>query len=75
MIKTSMENQYTFILFAFGTCVFNMSDVKLLNIVQWVMHNNVMTVRSIDVVFKRIKFVTQKMLTIYFVVFLPVTTI
>ena len=56
-----MKNQHTFIPFAFDTFGFLAPEaVELLNRVQRVMHSNVMTPRSIDVVFKRISFVIQK---------------
>ncbi|GJY41681.1 hypothetical protein Tco_0428951 [Tanacetum coccineum] len=48
--------------------------VELLSRVQWVMHNNVMTPRSTDVVFKRIGFVIQKGLSVQHVARLPSTT-
>ncbi|KAL7591245.1 hypothetical protein Lser_V15G34638 [Lactuca serriola] len=59
--KMCMENQHTFIPFAFDTFGFLLPEaVELLNIVQRVMHSNVMTPRSIDAVFKRISFAIQK---------------
>ncbi|KAL7597205.1 hypothetical protein Lser_V15G29104 [Lactuca serriola] len=58
--KACMENQHTFIPFAFDIFGFLAPEVmELLNRVQWVLHNNVMIPRSIDVVFKRISFVIQ----------------
>ncbi|GJT79229.1 hypothetical protein Tco_1053571 [Tanacetum coccineum] len=48
--------------------------VELLSRVQRVMHNNVMTPRSTDVVFKRIGFAIQKGLAAQLVARLPFTT-
>ncbi|GKE37463.1 hypothetical protein Tco_1460868, partial [Tanacetum coccineum] len=59
--KACIENQHVFILFAFDTFGFLAPEaVKLLTRVQRVMHINVMTPRSTDVVFKRIGFAIQK---------------
>nr|GEV67833.1 putative reverse transcriptase domain-containing protein [Tanacetum cinerariifolium] len=55
--KACIENQHVFIPFAFDTFGFlALEAVELLSRVQRVMHNNVMTPRSTDVVFKRIGF-------------------
>ena len=52
--KVCMENRHTFIPFSFDTFGFLSPEaVELLNKVQHVMHSNVMTPRSIDVVFKK----------------------
>ncbi|KAL4573077.1 hypothetical protein LXL04_019870 [Taraxacum kok-saghyz] len=52
--KACIENQHVFILFAFDTFAFLAPEaVDLLNRVQRVMHSNVMTPKSMDVVFKR----------------------
>nr|GEZ49743.1 zf-CCHC domain-containing protein/DUF4219 domain-containing protein/UBN2 domain-containing protein [Tanacetum cinerariifolium] len=73
--KTCIENQHVFIPFAFDTFGFlALEAVELLRRVQRVMHNNVMTPRSTDVVFKRIGFAIQKGLTARLVARLPSTT-
>ncbi|GJV76417.1 RNA-directed DNA polymerase, eukaryota [Tanacetum coccineum] len=55
--KSCIENQHVFIPFAFDTFGFLAPEaVELLSRVQRVMHSNVMTPRSTDVVFKRIGF-------------------
>lgn len=70
-----MENQHTFILFAFDTFGFLTPEaMELLNKVQLVMHSDVMTPRSIDVVFKRIIFAIQKRVATQLVVRLPTTS-
>lgn len=70
-----MENQHTFIPFAFDTFGFLAPEaVELLNRVQRVMYCNVMTPRSIDVVFKRISFVIQKGVAAQLVARLPATS-
>ncbi|GKB88041.1 putative reverse transcriptase domain-containing protein, partial [Tanacetum coccineum] len=54
--KTCIENQHMFIPFAFDTFGFLAPEaVELLSRVQRVMHNNVMTPRSTDMVFKHVK--------------------
>ncbi|GKB81617.1 hypothetical protein Tco_0948512 [Tanacetum coccineum] len=59
--KACIDNQHVFIPFAFDTFSFLASEaVELLSRVQRVMHNNIMTPRSTDVVFKRISFAIQK---------------
>ncbi|GKD80017.1 hypothetical protein Tco_1342638, partial [Tanacetum coccineum] len=64
-----------FILFAFDTFGFFAPEaVELLSRVQRVMHSNVMTPRSTDVVFKRIGFAIQKGLAAQLVARLPSTT-
>jgi hypothetical protein len=45
--------------------------VNMLIKVQRVMHSNVMSHRSLDIVFKRIDFAIQKRLTVQFVIYLP----
>ncbi|GJS88233.1 hypothetical protein Tco_0770869 [Tanacetum coccineum] len=73
--KACIENQHVFIPFAFDTFDFLAPEtVELLSRVQRVMHNNVMTLRSTDVVFKRIDFAIQKGLMTQFVARLPSTT-
>lgn len=58
--KACMDNQHTFIRFAFDIFGFLVSDfVELLTRVQRVMHSNAMTPRSMDV-FKKISYVIQK---------------
>ncbi|GKA91738.1 hypothetical protein Tco_0813663 [Tanacetum coccineum] len=74
--KSCIENQHVFILFAFNTFGFLAPEaVKLLSRVQRVMHSNVMTPRSTNVIFKRIDFAIQKGLTAWLVARLPSTTI
>ncbi|GKF27954.1 hypothetical protein Tco_0094296 [Tanacetum coccineum] len=73
--KACIENQHVFIPFAFDTFGFlALEAVELLSRVQRVMHSNVMTPRSTDVVFNRIGFAIQKGLTAQLVVRLPSTT-
>nr|GEU47878.1 putative reverse transcriptase domain-containing protein [Tanacetum cinerariifolium] len=61
--KACIENQHVFIPFAFDTFGFLAPEaVELLSRVQRVMHSNVMTPRSTDMVFKRIGFAIQKRL-------------
>ncbi|KAL5703887.1 hypothetical protein ACHQM5_022381 [Ranunculus cassubicifolius] len=74
--KTCIDNQYAFIPFAFDTFGFLAPDaVELLKRVQRVMHSNVMTPRSMDVVFKRIGFAIQKGLAAQLVARLPSTSV
>ncbi|GKA09149.1 ARID DNA-binding domain-containing protein [Tanacetum coccineum] len=73
--KACIENQHLFIPFAFDIFGFLASEaVELLSRVQRVMHNNVMTPRSTDVVLKRIGFAIQKELAAQLVARLPSTT-
>ncbi|PWA80994.1 hypothetical protein CTI12_AA190310 [Artemisia annua] len=73
--KACIENQHVFIPFAFDTFGFLAPEaVELLNRVQRVMNNNVMTHRSTDVVFKRVSFAIQKGLAAQLVARLPSTT-
>ncbi|GKE87673.1 hypothetical protein Tco_1565148 [Tanacetum coccineum] len=73
--KTCIENQHVFISFPFDTFGFLAPEaVELLSRVQRVMHNNVMTPRSTDVIFKRIGFAIQKGLAAQLVARLPSTT-
>jgi len=59
--KTCSNNQHVFIPFAFATFGFQaLKAVDLLHRVQRVMHNNVMTPMSMNVVFMTIDFVIQK---------------
>jgi len=59
--KACSYNQHVFIPFVFDTSGFLAPEaVDLLHRVQRVMHNNVMTPRSTNVVFTRIDFVIQK---------------
>ncbi|KAL5709901.1 hypothetical protein ACHQM5_020530 [Ranunculus cassubicifolius] len=70
--KACIDNQHAFIPFAFDTFGFLAPDaVELLKRVQKVMHSNVMTPRSVDVVFKRIGFAIQKGLAAQLVARLP----
>ena len=72
--KACIENQHVFIPFAFDTFGFIAPEaVDLLNRVQRVMHSNVMTPKSMDVVFKRVSFVIQKGVAAQLVVRLPST--
>ncbi|GJT40223.1 hypothetical protein Tco_0940088 [Tanacetum coccineum] len=73
--KTYIKNQHVFISFAFDTFGFLAPEaVELLNRVQRVMHINVMTPRSTDVVFKRFGFAIQKGVAAQLVARLPSTT-
>nr|GEY23295.1 hypothetical protein [Tanacetum cinerariifolium] len=73
--KTCIENQHVFIPLAFDTFGFFSSEaVELLSRVQRVMHSNVLTPRSTDVVFKRIRFAIQKGLAAQLVARLLSTT-
>nr|GEX26858.1 putative reverse transcriptase domain-containing protein [Tanacetum cinerariifolium] len=70
--KSCIENQHVFIPFVFDTFGFlALEAVKLLSRVQRVMHSNVMTPRSTDVVFKRIGFAIQKGLAAQLIARLP----
>nr|GEU38135.1 hypothetical protein [Tanacetum cinerariifolium] len=73
--KACIENQHVFIPFAFDTFGLAPEAVELLSRVQRVMHSNVMTLRSTDVVFKRIGFAIQKGLAAQLVARVPSTTI
>ncbi|KAL7603985.1 hypothetical protein Lser_V15G19890 [Lactuca serriola] len=70
--RSCMENQHVFKPFAFDMYGFLAPDaVELLKRVQRIMHNNVISPRSSDVVFKRISFTIQKGLTAQVVARLP----
>ncbi|MFS8014117.1 hypothetical protein Hanom_Chr15g01340861 [Helianthus anomalus] len=70
--KACLDNQHVFIPFAFDTFGFLAPEaVDLLNRVQRVMHSNVMTPRSMDVVFKRLSFAIQKGVAAQLVARLP----
>ncbi|GKD06541.1 hypothetical protein Tco_1181515 [Tanacetum coccineum] len=72
--KTCIENQHVFISFAFDIFGFLAPEaVELLTRVQRVMNSNVMTPRSINVVFTRIGFAIQKGLAAQLVARLPST--
>ncbi|PNX69718.1 auxilin-like protein, partial [Trifolium pratense] len=59
--KAYSDNQHAFIPFVFDTFGFLAPDVAdLLKIVQRIMHNNIFSHRSMDVVFKMIGFAIQK---------------
>lgn len=59
--KACVDNQHTFIHFAFDTFGFlATNDMEFLKKAQRVKHSNVMTLRSVDVVFKTISPVIQK---------------
>jgi hypothetical protein len=59
--RACSNNQHAFILFAFDTFGFLAPDaMNILKRVQRVMHNNVVSHRSQDIVFKRIDFAIQK---------------
>nr|GEW31748.1 putative reverse transcriptase domain-containing protein [Tanacetum cinerariifolium] len=73
--KACIENKHVFIPFAFDTFGFLTPEaVELLSRVQRVMHSNVMTPKSLYVVFKRIGFAIQKGLAAQLVARLPSTT-
>jgi len=66
------DNQHAFIPFAFDTFGFLAPEVvDLLHRVQKVMHINVMSPKSMNVVFTRISFAIQKGLATQFVACLP----
>jgi len=66
------DNQHAFIQFAFDTFYFLApKDVDLLHRVQRVMHSNVMSPRSTNVVFTKINFAIQKGLAAQLVARLP----
>ncbi|MFS7922425.1 hypothetical protein Hanom_Chr03g00248991 [Helianthus anomalus] len=70
--KACLDNQHVFIPFAFDTFGFLVPEaVDLLSRVQRVMHSNVMTSRSMDVVFKRDSFAIQKEVAAQLVARLP----
>jgi hypothetical protein len=70
--RVCSENQHVFIRFAFDTFGFLAPEpVDILKRVQRVIHSNVVSPRSQDVVFKRIEFVIQKGLAAQFVTRLP----
>jgi len=70
--KTCSDNQHAFIPFAFDTFGFLAPEVvDLLHRVQKVMHSNVMSPRSMNVVFTRIDFAIQKGLAAQLVARLP----
>ncbi|KAJ0745299.1 putative exostosin [Helianthus annuus] len=70
--KACIDNQHVFIPFAFDTFGFLAPEaVDLLSRVQRVMHSNVTTPRSMDVVFKRLSFAIKKGVAAQFVVRLP----
>jgi hypothetical protein len=74
MRKRVLTTNTPFIPFAFDTFGFLAPDaVNFLQRVQKIMHNNVVSLRSIDVVFKRIGFAIQKRLAAQLVVSLPFT--
>ncbi|KAL4565709.1 hypothetical protein LXL04_029812 [Taraxacum kok-saghyz] len=74
--KACLENQHVFIPFAFDTFGFLAPEaVHLLNRVQRVMHSNVMTPKSMDVVFQRVSFAIQKGVAAQLVARLSSTTI
>jgi hypothetical protein len=59
--STCFYNQHAFITFAFYTFGFLAPEVvDLLNRVQKVMHSNIVSHKSMDVVFKRMSFAIQK---------------
>ena len=70
--KVCNDNQHAFIQFSFDTFGFLAPEVvDLLHRVQKVMHNNVMSPRSLNVVFTKIGFVIQRGLTAQIVAHLP----
>ncbi|KAL4557593.1 hypothetical protein LXL04_035777 [Taraxacum kok-saghyz] len=74
--KACIENQHVFIPFAFDTFGFLAPEaVDLLNRVQRVMHSNVMTPKSMNVVFKRVSFAIPKGVAAQLVARLPSTSI
>ncbi|KAL6520866.1 hypothetical protein OROGR_017435 [Orobanche gracilis] len=73
--KACIENQHVFIPFAFDTFGFLAPEaVDILNRVQRIMHSNVMTPKSMYVVFKMISFAIQKGVAAQLVARLPSTS-
>jgi len=71
--KTYLDNQHAFITFVFDIFRFLAPDVDLLHIVQRVIQNNILSPRSMNVVFTRINFSIQKSLATQLVALLPST--
>jgi hypothetical protein len=72
--KTCSDNQHAFISFAFDTFGFLAPNVvDLLQRVQKIIHNNVVSLRSMDVVFKKIDFIIHKGLAAQLIVSLSFT--
>jgi hypothetical protein len=72
--KMCSDNQHIFIPFTFDTFGFLAPEVvDLLKRVQTIMHNNIVSHRSLNVVFRRIDFVIQKGLAAQLVVRLPLS--
>jgi hypothetical protein len=70
--KVCSDNQHAFIPFAFDTLSFLAPEVvDLLHRVQRVMHNNVISPRSMNVVYTRIAFTIQKGITSQLIACLP----
>jgi hypothetical protein len=70
--RACSENQHAFISFAFDTFGFlTLEAVDILKRVQRVMHNNMVSPRSLDVVFKMIDFAIQKELAAQLIIRLP----
>jgi len=70
--KVCSNNQHAFIPFTFDTFGFLAPEVvDLLHRVQKIMHSNVMSTRSMNAVFTRIGFATQKGLAAQLVACLP----
>lgn len=70
--KTSSDNEHDFIPFVFDTFGFlTLETVDLVQGIKKVMHNNVVSFRSMDVVFKRIDFDIQKGVATQLVACLP----
>jgi len=70
--KACSDNQHAFIPFAFDTFGFlALKAVDLLHRVQKVMHSNVMSPRSVNVVFTKIDFAIQKGIAAQLVARLP----
>ena len=70
--RACVENQHVFLPFAFDTFGFLPPDaVEVLKRVQRVLHGNVMSPRSSNVVFRRIGFAIQKGLAAQLVARLP----
>jgi hypothetical protein len=73
-MRLCSDNQHAFISFAFDIFEFLAPDVgDLLQRVQKIMHNNVVSPRSMDIVFKRIGFVIHKGLAVQLVAHLLFT--
>jgi hypothetical protein len=67
--KACSNNQHVFMSFAFDIFGFlALEAVDLLKIIQKFMHNNIMSLRSMNIVFPRLSFAIQKILATQLVI-------